>query len=165
MPFAFYLSDGLMLVFALAAAASAVAQSRGAVVRRWTLLLPGVFAGIATVSTMIYPHPRDLLELQLWLAGLIGFLVGAARGQLMGMESDRVWGLLHLRYTKDALWVALVFVLFAFVHFVVEMHLLDVSPFMASGVLGMTLTGSYLFGRSLIGWIRAGRLSHVDLRD
>jgi hypothetical protein len=165
MPFAFYLSDGLMLAFALAAAASAVVQSRGQVVPRWTLLLPGVLASIATVSTMIFPHPRDLLELEMWTAGVIGFLVGAARGQLMGMESDLNWGLVRLRYTKDELWVALVFVLFAFVHFVIEMRLLDVSPFMASGVLAMTVTGSYLFGRSLIGWIRAGRTSHVDLRD
>jgi hypothetical protein len=104
MPLAFYLSDIFMLVFAIAAAASAVPQSRQRVVPRWQLLLPGALATLATVALVIYPHPRDLLELQMWLIGSPGLLVGAARSQFMGIESDRAWGLVRLRYGKDVLW-------------------------------------------------------------
>jgi hypothetical protein len=55
--------------------------------------------------------------------------------------------------------------LFALIHFAVEISSLAVNPYMASVVLLMTLSGSYLMGRSLVGWIRAGRETHVDLRD
>jgi hypothetical protein len=165
MPFAFYLSDALMLAFALAAAASAVRQSRGQRVQRWTLLLPGLFATIAAVSTMLYPRPRDLLELQMWTAGVLCFLAGGTRGRLMEMESDHTTGMVRLPWAKDLLWAALAFALIAVLHFAIEMGRLVVSPYMASGVLLMTIVGAYLLGRSVVSWVRAGSVSHVDLRN
>jgi len=160
MPLVFYLADIFMLVLALAAMAVAVRQSRGQIVPRWQLLPPGVLATLATVALLIYPHPRDLLDLGMWLAGSLGLLVGAARGAFMGMESDHNWRLVRLRYGKDELWGAIALAAFAALNFAVEMISRDVNPYMTSVVLLMTLSGSYLMGRSLVGWSRAGSIAH-----
>jgi hypothetical protein len=165
MPLFFYVSDIVMLLFALAAAASALRQGRGKIVPRWALLLPSLFASIATVGTMIFPQPRDLLEPAMLTAGVLGFVIGGLRGYLMRMESDHNAGIVRLTYGKDALWSAIAFALFAIVHFIIEISRGDVSPYMASGVLLMTLTGSYLFGRSLTGWLHAGTIAHVGIHD
>jgi len=165
MPLAFYLSDIFMVALAIAAGASALPESRHKVVPRWRLLLPGVLATVSAVAALVYPHPRDLLELEMWLIGAAGLLIGAARASFMGMESDHAWGLVRLRSGKDALWTAAAFALFALIHFFVEMITRDVNPYMTSVVLLMTLSGSYLMGRSLVGWIRAGQMAHADLRD
>ncbi len=165
MPLAFYLSDIFMVALAIAVVASALPESRHKVVPRWQLLLPGVLATVSAVAALVYPHPRDLLELEMWLIGAAGLLIGAARAGFMGMESDHAWGLVRLRYGKDTLWTALAFALFALIHFVVEMITRDVNPYMVSVVLLLTLSGSYLMGRSLVGWVRAGRTMHVDLHD
>jgi len=165
MPTAFYLSDIVLLLAAIAAAVTAIPQSRGKVVPRWHLLLPGVLATVATIALMSYPHPKDLLDLEMWSTGAVGFLVGAARGQFMGVDSDQSWGLVRLRYGRDALWAAIALACFAAIHFVVEMVSRDVNPYMTSVSLLMTLSGSYLAGRSLVGWIGAGTRTHVDLHD
>jgi hypothetical protein len=165
MPLAFYLSDIFMLLFAIAAAATALPQSREQAVPRWQLLLPGALATLATIALVIYPHPRDVLELEMWLIGSPGLLVGAARGAFMGMEGDHASRLARLHSGKDGLWAAVALALFALIHFVVEISSLAVNPYMASVVLLMTLSGSYLMGRSLAGWIRAGRGEDVDLHE
>ena len=40
-----------------------------------------------------------------------------------------------------------------------------VNPYMISIGALMTIPGSYLMGRSLVSWIRAGQMVHADLRD
>jgi len=165
MPLAFYLSDLGLFVLSLAALPSALAQGRGQIVRRWTLLLPGVLTSLASVANIAFPRAADLANLTIWLIGVLGFLIGSARAQFMGMDSDQNWGLVRMRWGKDLLWVTVVFVLFALIHVAIEMSFQEVSPLMPTGVLGMTLAGSYLLGRSVVGWIRAGRKNHTDLRD
>src|SRR5262249_22224353 len=104
-------------------------------------------------------------DLQIVTAGVIGFLMGSARGAFMAMESDRNWGLVRLHDGRDEMVVAGLFALAAVIHFGIEMTLRHVNPYMPSGVLALNLTGGYLMGRSLVGWIRAGQMDHVDLRD
>jgi hypothetical protein len=165
MPVAFYVSDFCMLVLALGALASAHAQCRHQIVRRWKLLLPGVLATLASMANLAFPEIWDVVDPEIIMAGVIGFLIGGARGQFMRMDSDQNFGLVRLRDGRDELLVAYVFTAFAVVHFVIEMDLKSVNPVMPSGVLAMTLTGSYLLGRSVVGWVRAGRKHHTDLRD
>jgi len=165
MPLAFYLSDAAMVILALAVVASARAQRRHKIVKRWVLLLPGLLAALAVVADLAFPQIMDLVNLQIWTAGVVGFLIGGLRGQFMRLDSDHNWGLVRTRDGRDELWVAYFFAAVAIIHFGIEMHIQTVSAIMPSGVLAMTLTGGYLLGRSLIGWIRAGQVDHVDLRD
>jgi hypothetical protein len=165
MPIGFYLSDIGLIVLALAALASTRFQARRQLVRRWNLLLPGVLATLGSVSNLVFPHAADLFNLQIVTAGVIGFLIGAARGAFMGMDYDQRWGLVRLHDGRDELVVASLFSLAAVIHFAIEMTINRVNPYMPSGVLALNLTGGYLLGRSVIGWIRAGRIDHTDLHN
>ena len=83
----------------------------------------------------------------------------------MGMESDQAWGLVRVQDSRDGVWAALALALFATLNFAAEMITQNVNPYMVSVELLMTIPGSYLMGRSLVSWIRAGRMVHADLRD
>ena len=60
------LADLLMLVFAIAAAASISNEPRQRIVPRWRLLLPGVLAALSDAILIAYPQYRDLFQLELW---------------------------------------------------------------------------------------------------
>jgi hypothetical protein len=165
MPLGFYLSDIVMLLAALVAAVSAWRQGHAAIVPRWRLLLPGVLATIATIGLISFPRPIELLNPEMHLIGAACFLVGGARGAFMGMESDQAWGLVRVQDSRDGVWAALALALFATLNFAAEMITQNVNPYMISVELLMTIPGSYLMGRSLVSWIRAGRMVHADLRD
>jgi hypothetical protein len=165
MPLAFYVSDVVMLLAALVAGISAVRQGIGTIVPRWRLLIPGVLATIATIALGSFPRPIELLDPERHLIGAAGFLIGGARAAFMGMESDQAWGLVRIEDGRDGMWAALALALFATLNFAAEMITQSVNPYMISVEALMTLAGSYLMGRSLVGWIRAGHLVHADLRD
>jgi len=165
MPLGFYLSDVVMLAAALVAAISAVRQGIGTIVPRWRLLIPGVLATIATVALISFPRPIEPLDPEMHLIGAAGFLVGGARAAFMGMHSDQAWGLVRIDDGRDGMWAALALAFFATLNFAAEMITQAVNPYMISIELLMTIPGSYLMGRSFVGWIRAGRTVHADLRD
>ena len=165
MPLAFYVSDAIMLVLALAAAASAIPESRQRIFRRGWLLAPGLLAFGAAVGLFLYPDPFDLVMPELMTLGLLGFLAGIARGFFMHIQSDHAYGVVRLRNGDDAVWVSGLFALCAVMHFYVEMRLGKVSPFMASAALVMTLGSGYLLGRSIVAYARAVRKEHYDLRE
>ena len=165
MPLAFYLSDIVMLLAALVAAISGVRQGIGTIVPRWRLLAPGVLSTIATIALIAFPRPLELLDPEMHLLGAAGFLIGGARGAFMGMESDQAWGVVRVQDGRDGMWAAVALAFFATLNFAAEMITQNVNPYMISIGALMTIPGSYLMGRSLVSWIRAGQMVHVDLRD
>jgi hypothetical protein len=165
MPIAFYVSDGLMLLFAIGAAVAAWRQDRHRLVPRWQLLLPGILGILSVMAELAFPEPRDLFHLGIWTVGATGLAVGAVRGAVMALESDHAFRLVRLANARDGTWMAFALVLFALLHFAAEMSTQQVNPYMPTAVLLTCLAGSYLAGRSLVGWIRADQSTHIDLRD
>ena len=164
-PIEFFIEDGVMLLAAVGTTASAWRQGRGAVVPRWRLLLPGVLAFFSTLTLIGYPQFRALLDLEVWSVAIAGIVAGCLRGALLGMDSDHVYQLVRFTGPADVRWVAAAFLLIAVLQAAVELHTLAENPWEPTVELLMLLLGGYLLGRSLIGWIRAGRLQHVVLRD
>lgn len=124
-----------------------------------------MLAFLSTVTLFGYPQFRDLLNVQVWLIAFLAIAVGGVRGAMLDMDSDHNWRLLRLTGAADARWVALLLLLVAAVQAGVEIHTLAENPYEPTAELLMLLMGSYLLGRSLVGWIRAGQLQHVALRD
>ncbi len=164
-PIQFFIEDAVMLLAALGTVASAWPQRRGAIVRRWTLLVPGALAFLSTVLLFGYPQFRDLLDLQVWLIAFLAIAVGGVRGAVLGMDPDHNWQLVRLTGSADVRWIAVTLLLVAAVQAAVEIHTLAENPWEPTVELLMLLMGSYLLGRSVVGWIRAGQLQHVALQD
>jgi hypothetical protein len=155
----------VMLLGALAAAASAVPEVRRQPMKRWQLLAPGLLATFSTTVLLAYPDILDLLEPQVWMLGLLAALAGSARGYWMGLDSDHGWGLVRLARAYDGLAVALAVTLFAAMQYILDLRGIDDSRYEPTLELVMILTSGFLFGRSIAAWIRAGQTHHVDLHE
>lgn len=155
----------VMLLGALAAAASAVPEVRRPLMKRWQLLAPGLLATFATAVLLAYPDILDLLQPEVWMLGLLAALAGSARGYLMRLDSDHGWGLVRLRRAYDGLTVAVAVALFAVIQYALDLQGLDESRYEPTLELIMILASGFLFGRSIAAWIRAGQTHHMDLHE
>jgi hypothetical protein len=161
----FYAADGVMLLLAAAAVACAVAEMRQRIVKRAMVLATGVLASLAAIALLSYPDVRDLLQLEVWSIAAVGILIGAARGQFIGMESDHNWGLVRLTWAYDWLWVAIAVLLLAIAQFAIEIRLRQLNPFETTVELPTVLASAYLLGGSIVAWFRAGSIPHTDLHE
>lgn len=160
-----FIIHGVMLLGAIAAAASAVGEIRRRPMKRWRLLAPGLLATFATTVLLAYPDILDLMRAQVWLLGLLAALVGAARGQWMGLDSDHGWQLVRLGRGFDGFVVSLAVALFATIQFILEQTGADDGPYEPTLDFIMIVASGYLLGRSVIAWFRAGSIHHVDLHE
>lgn len=163
-PLSFFVSDFLMLGFALLALIGARKQDRAQVIPRWQLLWPGGAALLSYLSMMIFPSPGDMLEPAILLPGVLGLLAGAVRGHLMSFKTDQVFAEAEVGKGGDATLAAAVIGIAAAVHFGIEMATGAVARVMPDSILVFSLCGGFLLGRSLAAWIRAYRGIHDDLR-
>jgi hypothetical protein len=157
--------DVLIVLLALAGAVSAMGERRHRPLPRWRLQVPGMLGAAGTLILLSYPDIRDLADPQMWTIGLVGVAVGAVRGWAMRMETDHAFGVVRLRSGGDAAWVAWLLVLFAVVQAALETRFESENPYEKTSELLMLLTGGYLFGRSVVAWLRAGSGHHVDLQE
>lgn len=162
----FYLTHGLILVGAISAAFSIRSESQGRLIRPWRLLLPGVLAAAAGLVLIVYPDISQLLRLDLWTLGVVAILVGAVRGQFVRKELDRALNFVRAQPTRDGQWAANLLVLLAFLEVGAELSTPpDDHTYVPTIELGMVIVGGFLLGRAVAGWIRAGRIQHVDLLE
>jgi len=122
-------------------------------------------AALAAIALLSYPDVRDLLQLEVWSVAAVGILVGAARGQFMGMDADHNWRLVRLTWAHDRLWVAIILLLLAILQFAIEIRLRQQNPFETTVELPAVLASGYLLGTSIAAWFRAGSIAHTDLHE
>jgi predicted permease len=163
MPLAFYLVDLVMVLTSAAAAFFAWREHRRPV-RRWHLLLPGLLATLSSMTVVAYPVLRDLLEVERLALLLFALVAGVLRGSLMGMASDHARGVAAIRSPLDSFVVAMVQVLSATLEFSLDIKHNLASRLDSTVELVLIVAGGYLLGRSLTAWVRAGTLTHIDLR-
>ncbi len=160
-----FIAHTVMLAGAVGAAAGAVPESRRRPVKRWWLLVPGPLAALSTAILIAYPEIIDLLQPEVWMLGMLAALAGAARGHWMGLDSDHGWGLVRLRRGYDGLAVALAVALFAAIQYALELRGTDDSRYEPTLEFIMILASGFLLGRSVVAWVRAGAIDHVDLHQ
>jgi hypothetical protein len=157
--------DLVILLLAIGAALAANRERDGRPVPRGRLLLPGGLGFLGTVILLAYPDIRDLANPELWSIGAVGVAIGAVRGGLMAIDSDQAYGLAKLHHGGDGAWVAWAMVLFAAIQGSIEVGLAEENPYETSAELLMLLSSGYLLGRSIVTWLRARELPHLDLRE
>jgi fluoride ion exporter CrcB/FEX len=165
MPIGLFVANTAMLAAAVLAELAALGECRRRIIRRWRLLMPGLLGALSTAMLVAYPELRDLLEPERWTVGTAAFLVGATRGALIGMSSDRVFRLVRLRNAADGAVVAAALVMFAAFEFAAEIQTASESRFEPTIEALMTLSAGYLAGRSVAAWFQAVTIPHYDLGE
>jgi len=160
-----YVFDSAMMVAAVGAVASAVAERRREPFKRWRLLMPGTLAILATILLFAFPDVGDLLQVQLWMVMVVSILVGVTRGSLIGMASDHYWKLVRLDRGIDSLLGAVIVLLLAAVQFAIEATTGVENRSESTFEFLMAVVAGYLFGRSVAAWFRACALHHHDLHE
>lgn len=157
-----YLTHGLMLLSALAAAIAAVPESTGRVITRSRLPAPAVLAAIAAIALVAYPTWGELRNPALWMFAILAALAGAARGHWLGLDVDHMWNLVRLQRAHDCLAATGLIAVLA----VTEVALAMIGPAdQPTMELGMTLAASYLVGRAAALMIRLRNEPQSDLHD
>jgi hypothetical protein len=161
---AFYGGDVAILLTSVAAAVLSIKEAQGRVIARWRLLALGVLAIISVMLLLAFPDPQDLLDKARWMLVLVALLTGGVRGHLMGLSSDRAYGLVRVHRSPEVRWIAFAQAFFASIQFALEIATGDsrVEPTIE---FLMMATAGYLLGRGGWAWLRAGWLVHEDLRD
>ncbi|UYN95954.1 MAG: hypothetical protein KIT25_03130 [Enhydrobacter sp.] len=158
----FYIAATAMLAASLATPVTAWAERRHHFPRR-RLPVPGVLAALATLILLSHPDLRDLFDPEIWSCIAAGLLVGAARGALIALEADQIHLVVRLRRARDGIAVAAMLALAAIVQFVTEVARADKNPTETTSEFVMVVASGFLFARSLVLWLRARELAHVDL--
>ena len=157
------IADGVMMLSAIGCLLNTLYERRRDIVRRWRVLATGLLAVIPALILVAYPTPRNIGQVELWMVAALPLLAGGARGSFLAMFSDHKWGVIRLRRTYDGILVAAILVAFATLQTALEIkagaedHLLPTMEFL------MTVVSTYLLGRAVTGWVRAGMIQHEDL--
>ena len=165
MLFNLYTIDSVMVFAALCGVASAVSEARRQPIRRSLLLMPGMFALLATILMIAFPTMSDLFDGGFWIVLLVSVLVGVARGAFIGMASDQYWKLVRLDHGIDALLAALVVLLITVVQFAIEASTGAENRAETTFEFAVSVVAGYLLGRSVAAWFRARALHHHDLKE
>lgn len=157
--------DLLIVLLAIGAAAMANLERTLQPFPRRHLLLPGALAFAGALILLADPDIRDLSVPLVWLVGMGGTLAGAARAAILRLDCDRTHRLVRVHRGHDAAWAAWAMILFAMIQGSIETGLNASTPYEQAAEFLMLLAGSYLFGRSVVAWVRARAGTHRDLRE
>jgi hypothetical protein len=160
-----YAFDSAMIVAALIAVVSAAAERKRQPIQRWRLLMPGLFAILATILLFAFPDVTDLLQVEFWMVMMVSTLLGVARGSLIGMASDHYWKLVRLDRGIDSLLGGIAVAVIAAVQFAIEATTGVENRSESTFEFLMAVVSGYLFGRSIAAWFRARALHHHDLHE
>jgi hypothetical protein len=150
--------DLLILLLAMGAALAAHGERHRWPVPRGRLLLPGLLATLGSAILLVSPEIRDATLPHLGTVGLAGLATGALRGRLMTIDADHIQGAVRLHRGQDGAWAGWTMAACAAIQSLIETGLPPDNLYEASAELLMVLCSGYLLGRSLIAWLRAGRL-------
>ena len=158
----FYLNHTLILLSATAALASAVPECLGRPVKRWALLLPGLFGSFAALLMLAYPELSELWRPQIWFLGFAAGLAGVVRGRYLDMECNQDLKLVRLRRAPEGLVGGLLLVLFSMIEVAGALRSGNNGRFEPTMELGMTLVAGFLLGRGIMSYIQSLKIEHVD---
>jgi hypothetical protein len=157
-----YLTHGLMLLCALTAAFAAVPESTGRIIRWSRMTAPAVLAAVAAIALVAYPTWGELRNPALWMFAILATVAGVARGYWLRLDVDHTWRLIRLRRAHDGLLATGLLAVMA----AIEVALAATGPGdLPTMELGMTLTASYLIGRSGALLVRSRNEPQCDLHD
>ena len=157
-----YLTHGVMLLSALAAAIVIVPESIGRIVRWWWPAMVALLAALSALALIAYPTWGDLKNPGLWMFAILAAVVGVARGYLLRVDVDQIWGLVRLQRSYDTFLAAVLLVALA----AIEIMLANIGPAdQPTMELGMTIAASYLVGLTAAVLFRARSEPHADLHD
>lgn len=163
--FIIYGLDVLIVLLAIGAAATANVERTREPFPRLQLLMPGLLAFAGAMILLSYPDIRDLADPGVWVVSTVGLVAGGCRGALIRMDSDHTFGVVRVWRGNDAAWAGWLMVLFATVQGSIETALSADNPYETAAEAAMLLAGSYLLGRSIVSWLRAGAMTHHNLKD
>jgi hypothetical protein len=157
-----YLTHGLMLVCAVAAACNALPESTGRIVPEWRPAVTALLAALSALALIAYPTWGELKNPGLWMFAILAALAGAARGYWLRIYVDHGWRLIRLHKALDGLVAAIGLVGLA----LVEIALAAIGPVdQPTMELGLTVVASFLVGRSAAVRLRSRQEPQSDLHD
>lgn len=142
-----------------------VNQSLGGVAKLWRLAVPPCLAMVAAMVLLAGVVDASWTHDAVWVVGgLVGWLIGRARGWSVDVQVDQMSGLVRLRPSLDGLLAALGLVVLTLIDFVsaaLEEPLIAPSHVAAAAAL----CAGFIAGRALAVAVRAGRAPHVQIHD
>jgi hypothetical protein len=157
-----YLTHGLMLLCAFAAACAALSESTGRIVPEWRPVVPALLAALSALSLIAYPTWGELRNPGLWMFAVLAALAGMARGYRLRIYVDHSWRLIRLQKAHDCLAAAAGLAGLA----LVEIALAATGPAdQPTMELGLTVIASFLVGRSATVLLRSRHEPQSDLHD
>ena len=157
-----YFTHGLMLLAGLAAAAAAIPECRGLVVRWWWPSVPAVLAAISAFALIAYPTWGELKNPGLWMFAIVAGIGGVARGYTLRIDVDQIRQLIRPQKSYDGTIVAMSMPVLAVIEFIIAAVRPEDQP---TTELGLTLAASFLVGRAAAVQFRARDEPHADLPD
>jgi hypothetical protein len=160
-----YIVDAAMMTAAAGSVVGSIGEARRYPIKRWHLLMPGLFALFATILMLCFPVMSDLVDAQFWTVLVVSVLVGVVRGAFIAMASDQYWRLVRVERGIDALLAALAVFLVAIVQCAIEVSTGAENRAESTFEFVISVISGYLLGRSVAAWLRARALHHHDLKE
>ena len=157
-----YLTHGLMLLCAVAAAYAALPESIGRVVPEGRPAVTALLAAMSALSLIAYPTWGELKNPGLWMFAILAAVAGVARGYWLRLYDDHSWRLIRLQKAYDCLVAAVGLIGLS----LVEIALAAIGPSdQPTMELGLTVVASFLVGRSAAVLLRSRQEPQSDLHD
>jgi hypothetical protein len=154
-----YLTHGLMLLSAVAAACSTLSESTGRIVPAWRPAVSALLAALSALSLIAYPTWGELKNPGLWMFAVVAAVAGAARGHWPRLDVDHSWRLIRLK-AYDGLIAGAALIGLALVEIALAASGPADQPTME---LGLTVVASFLVGRSAAVLLRSRQEPQSDL--
>jgi len=157
-----YLTHGLMLLCAIAAACNALPESTGRIVPEWRPAMTALLAALSALALVAYPTWGELKNPGLWMFAILAAVAGFARGYWLRIDVDHSWRLIRLQKAFDCLIATVALTGLA----LVEIALAAIGPAdQPTMELGLTVIASFLVGRLAAVQLRARQEPQSDLHD
>jgi len=153
-----YLTHGLMLVCAIAAAYSALPESARRIVPEWRPAVTALLAALSALALIAYPTWGELKNPGLWMFAIV--VADAARVYWPRFDIDHSWRLIRLQKAYDGFIAAAGLIGLA----LLEITLAAIGPAdQPTMELGLTVVASFLVGRSAAVLLRSRQEPQSDL--
>ncbi len=161
----FSLANALTVIMAALCFRAIRAQSYGGVVKLWRLAMPPCLAAAVALVLLAGVFDATTLHDCEWVAGgIIGGLLGRARGWLMPVEADQMWRLVRLQRSMDGVFAGFALLVWTLIDSIgAAMDEPVIEPQHVAA--GAALCAGYLAFRALAMIVRAERAPHVQLHD
>jgi hypothetical protein len=157
------LSNVFTVVMAVTCLSTILAQSHGNVIKLWRLAVPASLAVVQALVLLAGVFEATFVHDAEWLvAGVMGSVVGRARGWAVPIAVDHARSLVRLPRNFDGTFAALALVGISLVDFAGATFEEAIVPcdIIAAGA---AFIAGYIACRSLATAVRAGRAPHVEL--